>query len=104
MPGLLPSVAQPPFPLQEFLVLQPLSPVLQPPCPLHSFWPLQPCLPFASSICWRETPALLFAVAVAANERTANDPVRRPATAAPAITALDGLIIFNSFCVCWCLS
>jgi hypothetical protein len=30
--------------------------------------------------------------------RTANDPVRRPATAAPAITVLDGLIIlFQSF-------
>jgi hypothetical protein len=42
---------------------------------------------------------LLFAVAVAAYERTANEPVRRPATAAPAITALDGLIIFDSFFV-----
>src|SRR5689334_19784407 len=105
MPGLLPSVAQPPLPLQEFLVLQPLSPVLQPPCPLHSFCPLHACLPFASSICWSATPALLFAVVVAAYERTANDPVRRPATAAPAITALDGLIIFCFFLLSfWCLS
>src|SRR6516225_10790824 len=94
MPDLLPSVAQPPLPLQEFLALQPLSPVLQPPCPLHSFCPLHPCLPFASSICWSATPALLLAVVVAAYARTANDPVRRPATAAPAIIALDGLIIF----------
>jgi hypothetical protein len=35
--GLLPSVAQPPLPLQEFLPLQPASLVLHPPCPLHSF-------------------------------------------------------------------
>jgi hypothetical protein len=91
--GLLPSVAQPPLPLHEFLALHPLSLVLQPPCPLHSFCPLHPCLPFASSICWSATPALLLAVEVAAYVRTANDPVRRPATAAPAITALDGLII-----------
>src|SRR6516162_9690499 len=99
MPDLLPSVAQPPLPLQEFLALQPLSPVLQPPCPLHSFCPLHPCLPFASSICWSATPALLLAVVVAAYARTANDPVRRPATAAPAIIALDGLIIFCLFFV-----
>ena len=39
-----PSVAQPPFPLQEFFPLQPLSPVLQPPWPLQSFLPLQLCL------------------------------------------------------------
>jgi hypothetical protein len=104
MAGLLPSVAQPPLPLQEFFALHPLSLALQPPCPLHSFCPLQPCLPFASSICWSATPALLLAVVVAAYERTANDPVRRPATAAPAITALDGLIIFDFFLVSiWCL-
>ena len=39
--GWLPSVAQPPLPLQEFLPLQPLSPVLQPPLPLQEFCPLQ---------------------------------------------------------------
>ena len=37
-------MAQPPFPLQLFLALQPLSPDLQPPVPLHSFLPLQECL------------------------------------------------------------
>src|SRR4051812_12275288 len=55
-----PSVAQPPLPLQEFLPLQPLSPVLQPPLPLQEFLPAQSCLsaapPFFSAI----TPA--FAV------------------------------------------
>ena len=40
---LLPSVAQPPLPLQEFLPLQPLSLDLQPPVPLQEFWPLQAC-------------------------------------------------------------
>jgi hypothetical protein len=44
---LLPSVAQPPLPLQEFLPLQPLSPLLQPPLPLQEFWPLQACFSFA---------------------------------------------------------
>src|SRR6185312_12881787 len=44
-----PSVAQPPLPLQEFLPLQPLSPLLQPPWPLQSFWPLQACLPLSSA-------------------------------------------------------
>jgi hypothetical protein len=39
--GLLPSVAQPPLPLQEFLPLQPASLVLQPPWPLQAFCPLQ---------------------------------------------------------------
>ena len=41
-----PLVLQPPLPLQEFLPLQPLSPVLQPPTPLQSFLPLQSCLGF----------------------------------------------------------
>src|SRR6516225_6513052 len=31
------------------------------------------------------------------------DPVRRPATAAPAIMALDGLIIYEPFFVCRCI-
>jgi len=39
-----PSVAQPPLPLQEFLPLQPWSPVEQPPVPLQLFLPLQECL------------------------------------------------------------
>src|ERR1700722_7571462 len=42
-------VLQPPFPLQEFLPLQPLSPLLQPPWPLQSFLALQSCLPLVSS-------------------------------------------------------
>ena len=42
--GLLPSVAQPPFPLQEFFPLQPLSLALQPPLPLQEFLPSQECL------------------------------------------------------------
>src|SRR6476646_5474424 len=41
--GLLPSVAQPPLPLQVFLPLQPWSPDLQPPWPLQAFVPLQAC-------------------------------------------------------------
>jgi hypothetical protein len=42
--GFEPSVAQPPFPLQEFLPLHPLSLALHPPWPLQSFFPLQECL------------------------------------------------------------
>jgi hypothetical protein len=44
---------------------------------------------------WRETPAwpeVLAPELLAAYARTAKDPVRRPATAAPAITALDGFM------------
>src|SRR5216683_6461499 len=44
-----PSVAQPPFPLQEFLPLQPLSLVLQPPLPLQEFLPSQACFSFLSA-------------------------------------------------------
>ena len=49
----------------------------------------------ASAIVWRETPAwpeVLAPEVLAAYARTAKDPVRRPATAAPAITALDGFM------------
>jgi hypothetical protein len=53
-----PSVAQPPLPLQEFLPLQPLSPVLQPPLPLQEFCPLQACLSFfACQIVPEDCPA-----------------------------------------------
>src|SRR6187401_2231846 len=38
------GTAQPPWPLQEFLPAQPLSPVEQPPMPLQAFMPLQLCL------------------------------------------------------------
>jgi hypothetical protein len=43
-------VLQPPLPLQEFLPLQPLSPVLQPPWPLQEFMPLQSCLAMDMSV------------------------------------------------------
>src|SRR5437763_322663 len=57
--GLLPSVAQPPLPLQLFLALQPLSPALQPPLPLQLFWPLQACLSLSANPAagWASTPA-----------------------------------------------
>jgi len=75
---LLPSVAQPPLPLQEFLPLQPASLVLQPPWPLQSFWPLHACLPFsASAMVCVETPAWLDMLAAYA--RAASDPLKRPA-------------------------
>src|SRR5258706_14004252 len=44
-----PSVAQPPFPLQEFFPLQPFSLVLQPPLPLQEFLPSQACFSFLSA-------------------------------------------------------
>src|ERR1700723_1139014 len=49
------SVAQPPLPLQEFLPLQPLSPVLQPPLPLQEFCPEQPC--FSTFLSAKDVPA-----------------------------------------------
>jgi hypothetical protein len=52
-----------------------------------------------------ETPAWPEELApelLAAYARTAKDPVRRPATAAPAITALDGFIDYL-FCI-WLMS
>ncbi|HEX7516128.1 MAG TPA: hypothetical protein VF345_02460 [Chthoniobacterales bacterium] len=85
---LLPSVAQPPLPLQEFLPLQPLSPVLQPPLPLQELWPLQAFLSAAgevSAILLSETPA--FELDWTAFAVTANEPLIKPAIAAPAIIA-----------------
>ena len=92
--GLLPSVAQPPFPLHEFFPLQSLSAVLQPPLPLQEFWPLQACLSCADlvPICCSETPGL--AEALAACACTANEPLIKPATAAPAIIVLDVMVFF----------
>jgi hypothetical protein len=55
--GLLPSVAQPPLPLQEFLPLQLLSPLLQPPLPLHEFFPLQECFSVFGFFISSEMPA-----------------------------------------------
>src|SRR5438552_3879692 len=103
--GLLPSVAQPPLPLQEFLPLQPLSPVLQPPLPLHEFMPLQACLSVASlslslSPILSETPA--FELDWTACADTANEPLIKPAIAAPAIIAF--LVILNLSFLCWFLA
>ena len=84
-------VAQPPFPLQLFLPLQPLSLLLQPPWPLQSFLPLQECL--AVPVFWpcasTSTPALEETLAleepslcaVCAWSRT-DVPPSKPATAA----------------------
>src|ERR1700730_13385706 len=52
-----PSVAQPPFPLQEFLPLQPLSLVLQPPLPLQEFLPSQACFSLSAFIVVESWPA-----------------------------------------------
>jgi len=58
---LLPSVAQPPLPLQEFLPLQPLSLVLQPPLPLQEFCPLQACFSLvACQMVPEDCPAMLW--------------------------------------------
>jgi hypothetical protein len=85
-------VAHPPLPLQEFLPLQPLSPVLHPPWPLHEFWPLQECLPLSESARVRtDVPALLCTLA--AYVCTARDPLKRPAIAAPAIIVFDGFML-----------
>jgi hypothetical protein len=54
--GLLPSVAQPPLPLHEFL-----PQFLPPPWPLQSFCPLQACFGsgfFSSAVVWRDVPGL----------------------------------------------
>lgn len=58
---MLPSVAQPPLPLQEFLPLQPLSPLLQPPWPLQAFCPLHAWVPL-SAIVTTDVPALPMVV------------------------------------------
>jgi hypothetical protein len=92
---LLPSVAQPPLPLQEFLPLQLLSPLLQPPLPLQEFKPLQACLSVASlslSPILTETPA--FELVWTACAVTANEPLIKPAIAAPAIIAFFVMLTF----------
>ena len=89
-------MAHPPLPLQEFLPLQPLSPVLHPPWPLHEFWPFQECLPLSESARVRtEVPALLWTLA--AYVCTAKDPLNKPAIAAPAIIVFDGFMFFFDF-------
>jgi hypothetical protein len=100
---LLPSVAQPPFPLQEFLPLQLLSAVLQPPLPLHEFMPLQACLSVASlslSPILSETPA--FELVWTACAVTANEPLIKPAIAAPAIIVF--LVMLTFLFLCWFLA
>src|SRR5947209_15945829 len=84
---LLPSVAQPPLPLQEFLPLQPLSPALQPPLPLQEFWPLQACFSFTFlsaffSVSCAEAEALPPGIRFEA-WMLALVPASKPATAAP---------------------
>ena len=97
--GLLPSVAQPPLPLHEFLPLQPLSPALQPPLPLQEFWPWQACLSdLALPIC-SETPG--FPVETAAWVVAANEPLINPAIAAPATIAF---FVIGTFLFCFLLA
>src|SRR5277367_914007 len=86
--GLLPSVAQPPLPLQVFWALQPASPVLQPPWPLHAFCPLQECLLASSAISEEELNWVPEWLVVGAACRRAAFPVMSPAMAAPARSAL----------------
>ena len=80
---LLPSVAQPPLPLQEFLALQPLSLDLQPPLPLQEFWPLQACFSFHLFV--RLGVVLSRGVREFEAEIVAAVPERRPAIAAPVV-------------------
>src|SRR5215475_2604495 len=89
----LPSVRQPPLPLQEFCALQPLSPDLQPPLPLQEFWPLQACLSFAFlsafASSWLTFPRRFDAETVLV-------PASKPAIAAPAIRTLFIFVILPS--------
>ncbi len=82
---LLPSVAHPPLPLQEFLPLQPLSPVLHPPLPLQAFLPEQAFVS-AARLCML-TPALTEEVAALRCETVAPD--KMPAIAAPTISLFE---------------
>src|ERR1700676_4741660 len=96
----LPSVRQPPLPLQEFLPLQPLSDDLQPPLPLQEFWPLQACLSFASflsvlvSLPW--SWALLKLARTPVSRLEAGPPLplaSKPASAAPTIRLFFDLVM-----------
>lgn len=57
--GLLSFVAHPPLPLQEFLPLQPLSPLLHPPWPLQALAPLQECLSLSVALLSAITPGAI---------------------------------------------
>ena len=87
-------VLQPPFPLQVFLPLQPLSPLKHPPKVLQSFWPLH-------NLFWDETTSkrLIFQSALARRHVIYNEPsadIRAPfgtlfiALAGGAAVRLDG--------------
>src|SRR5580692_8568839 len=93
---LLPSVAQPPLPLQEFLPLQPLSLALQPPLPLQEFWPLQACFSFTFLGALVSSCAAAEAFAPGARFEAlivALVPARRPARAAPVSRNLFDFVI-----------
>ena len=92
-----PSVAQPPFPLQEFLPLQLLSPDLHPPWPLQLLWPLQEFCPLSAM-----TVTFVPALADVAAAKAGDEP-RIPAMAAVAMS--DFVVIFIlSYCVLVCES
>jgi hypothetical protein len=92
-----PSVAHPPFPLQEFLPLQPLSLDLHPPLPLQEFWPLQACFSGCGWSCpfmlTALTPVLLWFWFAVWAFSVALEPVIKPASAAPANNAFIELVI-----------
>src|SRR4029077_13500164 len=95
---LLPSVAQPPLPLQEFLPLQPLSLDLQPPLPLQEFWPLQACFSFVAlsaffSVSWAEVEAFPPGNRLEAS-MLAPVAASKPATAAPVSKKRFDFVIF----------
>ena len=94
---LLPSVAQPPLPLQEFLDLQPLSLDLQPPLPLQEFWPLQACFSFTflSAFVSSWAVAEAFAPGTRLEAFTAAPvPASKPAIAAPVSRNRFDFVIF----------
>src|SRR5207248_8565328 len=74
----LPSVRQPPLPLQEFLALQPLSLVLQPPLPLQEFWPLQACLSFVCLLAFLVALSVDAPAPASCANRLALVPVTKP--------------------------
>jgi hypothetical protein len=93
---LLPSVAQPPLPLQEFLPLQPLSLALQPPLPLQEFWPLQACFSFTFFSVLVSSCAAAEALAPGTRFEAlmlAPVPASKPAIAAPVSRNLFDFVI-----------
>src|SRR6201984_3037674 len=91
----LPSVAQPPLPLQEFLPLQPLSLDLQPPLPLQEFWPLQACFSFTFLSASCELKVLPFALDRRFDACTVTAvPANKPASAAPATKLFLDFVMF----------